>query len=209
MVRHNNMIPNQHFHKKWQRRVRINFNQPFKKKMRNLKRTKKINEESPRPLHLLRPLVNCPSFRYNSKKRIGRGFTPMELKKAGLNPSYAMTVGICVDKRRRNNCVENLMKNVERLKEYVQKLIVFPSSGKKKDVNIEESAIQHSVCNIKDVNAHKCFKMRNTSRRIMEVEKKFSAFVTLRQARAQKKKTSRKLKRAKKAIDDGLEEFKK
>ena len=38
MVRHNNIIPNQHFHKDWDKRVKTWFNQPAQKKVRRDKR---------------------------------------------------------------------------------------------------------------------------------------------------------------------------
>lgn len=33
MVKHNNIVPNAHFHKDWQRRVKCFFDQPAKKKV--------------------------------------------------------------------------------------------------------------------------------------------------------------------------------
>ena len=61
MVKHNKIIPNQHFHKKWQTssrgplHIKSWFNQPGKKKSR-LKRAAKAAER-PRPADKLRPLV--------------------------------------------------------------------------------------------------------------------------------------------------------
>lgn len=49
---------------------------------------------------------------------------------AGLNPAFARTIGIAVDSRRRNKSVESLQVNVQRLKEYRARLILFPK-GKK------------------------------------------------------------------------------
>ena len=77
----NGMIPNAHFKKHWQRRVRTWFDQPGKKKTRRLKRLKKAAEIAPRPAAgLLRPIVHCPTFKYNSRIRAGKGFTLEELK---------------------------------------------------------------------------------------------------------------------------------
>ena len=77
----NGMIPNAHFKKHWQRRVKTWFDQPGKKKTRRLKRLKKAAQVAPRPVAgLLRPIVRCPTFKYNSRVREGKGFTFEELK---------------------------------------------------------------------------------------------------------------------------------
>merc|ERR1712110_209762 len=82
---------------------------------------------APRPVAgLLRPVVRCPTFKYNSKVRLGRGFTLEELKAAGFNKKSCRSIGISVDYRRRNLSMESLQQNVQRLKEYKSKLIVFP-----------------------------------------------------------------------------------
>merc|ERR1712029_662886 len=86
---------------------------------------------APRPLGKLRPVVHCPTYKYNLKQRAGRGFTLEELKAAGLSKNYARTIGISVDHRRRNKSVESLQLNAQRLKEYKSKLILFPISAKK------------------------------------------------------------------------------
>lgn len=108
MVRHNNMISHAHFHKDWQRYVKVNFDQPFRKRRRRLERLRKARRSVPRPVGMLRPLVHCPSLRYHTKTRAGRGFSLGELKAAGLNRRMAATVGIAVDYRRRNKSVESL-----------------------------------------------------------------------------------------------------
>ena len=55
-----------------------------------------------------------------------------ELKEAGITKGYAKSVGIAVDHRRTNLSVESLQANVQRLKEYKSKLIVFPMGRVKK-----------------------------------------------------------------------------
>ncbi|GAB5036014.1 60s ribosomal protein l13 [Nannochloropsis oceanica] len=132
MVRHNNVIPNQHFHKDWQNRVKTWFDQPAKKKARRLARKAKAAAIAPRPTQLLRPVVHPPTQRYNHKTRLGKGFSMQELKEAGITKSYAKSVGIAVDHRRTNLSVESLQANVQRLKEYKSKLIVFPIGRVKK-----------------------------------------------------------------------------
>ena len=70
-------------------------------------------------------------MRYNRKIREGRGFTLAELKEAGIGKKEARGVGIVVDHRRRNLSEEGKAVNVERLKAYKARLIVFPRNAKK------------------------------------------------------------------------------
>ena len=79
----NQVIPGNHFHKKWQQHVKTWFDQPAKKARRSKLRLKKAREIAPRPLGLLRSVVRCPTIRYNKKVRAGRGFTIQELKVSG------------------------------------------------------------------------------------------------------------------------------
>lgn len=53
-----------------------------------------------------------------------------EVKAAGLTAAYARTIGIAVDHRRQNRSTEIFELNVQRLKEYQSKIIVFPRNGK-------------------------------------------------------------------------------
>jgi large subunit ribosomal protein L13e len=135
MVKHNNIIPNIHCHKKYLQssrgplKVRIALNQATRKKARRVKRAAKAAKTSPAPLSKLRPVVHCQTQRYSAKVRFGRGFTLEELKVAGLHPSYAQTVGIAVDHRRTNKSQESLDLNVARLTEYKSKLIILKKKG--------------------------------------------------------------------------------
>merc|ERR1712014_2232 len=103
-----------------------------RKKRRALNRQKKAARLAPRPAAgLLRPVVHPPTQRYNMKLRLGKGFTLDELRAAKIAPKLARTIGISVDHRRRNRCEESLKENVERLKLYKSKLLIFPKgSGK-------------------------------------------------------------------------------
>ena len=81
MGKGNNMIPNGHFHKDWDTRVKTWFNQPAKKLKRKARRVEKAKRIFPRPAAgPIRPVVRCPTFRYNIRVRAGRGFTLEELK---------------------------------------------------------------------------------------------------------------------------------
>lgn len=126
-IKHNNQLPNAHFHKDWQRRVKTWFNQPGRKLRRRLTRTRKAARAAPRPLDgLLRPAVRCPTIKYNIKLRKGRGFSLAELKAAGVSKKQALSIGISVDHRRRNKSEEGFNRNVQRLKQYRARLILFP-----------------------------------------------------------------------------------
>ncbi|KAJ4775000.1 60S ribosomal protein L13 [Rhynchospora pubera] len=132
MVKHNNVIPNGHFKKHWQNYVRTWFNQPARKTRRRIARQKKAVKIFPRPTAgPLRPIVQCQTLKYNMKSRAGRGFTLEELKAAGIPKKFAPTIGISVDHRRKNRSLEGLQANVQRLKTYKAKLVVFPRRARK------------------------------------------------------------------------------
>lgn len=84
-AKRNQMIPNAHFHKDWDRYVKTWFNQPARKDRRRKVRAAKAARVAPRPVKTLRPVVRCPTFKYNIKDRRGRGFTLDELKAAGIS----------------------------------------------------------------------------------------------------------------------------
>ena len=59
-----------------------------------------------------------------------------------MNRKFARTVGIPVDHRRHNRSLEGLQANVQRLKEYRSRLIVFPRKAgqpKKRDSDVSVS----------------------------------------------------------------------
>jgi len=130
-IKHNQQIPHNHFRKDWQRRVRCHFDQPGKKVTRRIARRAKAAAVAPRPVDKLRPIVRCPTIKYNRRTRLGRGFSLAELKAAGIPKLYAPTIGISVDHRRANLSEEGLAANVERLKAYKARLVVFPKKSNK------------------------------------------------------------------------------
>ncbi len=133
MPAHNNAIQRPHLRKHWQKWVKTWFNQPARKNRRLQKRKERAATEFPRPLHALRPVVAKNTVRYSGQPRLGRGFTLEELKKAEINPKFARTIGISVDHRRTNKSVESIQRNVNRLKAFVEKLVLLPkTSGKPK-----------------------------------------------------------------------------
>jgi large subunit ribosomal protein L13e len=135
-IKHNQQLPNNHFHKDWQRRVRVHFDQPGRKSRRRAARLSKAAAVAPRPVDKLRPVVRCPTLKYNRRARAGRGFTLQELKEAGIPRKLAPTIGISVDTRRLNTNQETLTLNVSRLKTYKSRLILFPrKSGQHKKLD--------------------------------------------------------------------------
>ena len=133
MPKHNNALQRPHLRKDWRRHVKTWFDQPARKNRRLQKRREKAASSYPRPLNKLRPIVHKPTARYSGQNRAGRGFTLAELKGANILPQFARTIGIAVDERRTNKSVELLQLNVNRLKAYVEKLVLLPrTEGKPK-----------------------------------------------------------------------------
>jgi len=200
MVKHNNVISNVHFHKDWQRRVKTWFDQPGRKQRRRRNRAEKAAKIFPRPLESLKPVVRAPTVKYNTKLRFGRGFTFDELKAAKIAPKFGRTIGISVDHRRKNRSEGTFRTNVQRLVDYKNSLVLFPrkkGTPKKGDATEDQikSASQHrgtlQPINRPGVKAH--------SRAITDLEKKRSAFQTLRVARATARRVGRKKKEQPKA----------
>eukprot|EP00095_Tigriopus_kingsejongensis_P011011 snap_masked-scaffold1087_size63509-processed-gene-0.8 protein:Tk11011 transcript:snap_masked-scaffold1087_size63509-processed-gene-0.8-mRNA-1 annotation:"60s ribosomal protein l13" len=201
----NQMVPNAHFHKDWQRYVKTWFNQPARAARRRRARVVKAASVAPRPVKTLRPVVRCPTFKYNIKQRLGRGFTLEELKAAGLSKGQAQTIGISVDHRRRNKSVESLQANTQRLKEYKSKLILFPINSQK------PRAGDASAEDIKKASqlGGRIMPLQITTKRprampITDDMKKFKAFNTIRQARAVARLWGIRAKKAKDAEADDL-----
>ena len=94
-AKRNQMIPNAHFHKDWDTYVKTWFNQPARKERRRKARGLKAAKVAPRPVKSLRPIVRCPTFKYNIKDRAGRGFTLEELKGAGLTKNM-VRLSLCL-----------------------------------------------------------------------------------------------------------------
>jgi len=204
MGKGNNAIPNGHFHKDWQKHVKTWFNQPARKERRRAARRVKALTIAPRPAAgCLRPQVRCQTFKYNTRLREGRGFSLDELKAAGINKKEARTIGISVDVRRRNKSVESLQLNVQRLKEYRNKLILFPkklSKPNKGDATEEEMKLATQLKG--KLLPRTAWVKPEKARAITDEERKVKVFDRLRQARAHKRLAG---KRAKKAKEAGIE----
>lgn len=202
MVKHNNVLHSNHFRKDWQRRVRTWFDQPGRKLRRRTARKNKAASLGVRPLSLLRPAVRAQTVRYNRKVREGRGFTLAELKEAGIGRKEARGVGVVVDHRRRNLSEEGKMINVERLKAYKSRLIVFPrktGKPKKGDSSAEDLKAETTRASL----PLPSISPSETPRKITAEEREFSAYRALRVARANKRhEGARKVRAAKKEEEE-------
>jgi len=199
---HYNVLHANHFRKDWQRRVRTWFEQPGRKLRRRNTRKAKAVTLGIRPLTLLRPAVRCQTVRYNRKARLGRGFTYVELREAGINRKEARGIGIVVDHRRRNLSEEGKELNVQRLVAYKEKLVVFPrkaSKPKKGDSTGDDILADTTRSSMRLANPYK----RDAPRTITEKERLFSAYQTLRGARANARYDgARKVRAAKKEEEE-------
>merc|ERR1712168_1146221 len=178
---------------------------PARKIRRRQNRITKAARVAPRPTQLLRPIVQCPTFKYNIKQRAGRGFTLEEIKAAGLSKNQARTIGIAVDHRRRNKSVESLQLNAARLKEYKSKLILFPLNAKKPkkgDATAEEIALATQIGG--KVMPIKTVEKRPRAMAITEDMANFKAFQAIRQARAVKRLHGIRAKKAAEAEADEI-----
>merc|ERR1712194_630893 len=206
----NHVIPNVHFRKVngmqkgYMNRAYIKpwHSQAARKKRRANTRKVKAAKLAPRPVAgLLRPVVHPPTQRYNMKLRLGRGFTLAELREAKIAPKLAPTIGISVDHRRRNRCTESLQENVNRLKLYKSKLLIFPKgSGKKcvKKGDTPRSELSNVAQNtLKEIIPIPKTSLRIKARKITDAEKETSAYKVLKKARTNKKYLGQKLSKEK------------
>uniref|UniRef100_A0A915KVC7 Large ribosomal subunit protein eL13 n=1 Tax=Romanomermis culicivorax TaxID=13658 RepID=A0A915KVC7_ROMCU len=122
---------------------------------------------------------------------------------AGINKNYAKTIGIAVDYRRVNHSLESLQLNVQRLKQYQSRLILFPkklSKPAKGDSTAEEIKLatqyQGMIMPIKQS------KRVEKARAITEEEKKLRAYETLRRAISEKRLKGFREKKAKEAAEE-------
>ena len=117
----------------------------------------------------------------------------------------AQTIGISVDHRRKNKSLESLQRNVQRLKEYQSKLILFPiksSKPRKGDATEEDikkaTQLEGGVMPVKQV------VKRQRAMELTDDLKKFKAFNSIRQARAVARLWGIRAKKAKEAEADDL-----
>lgn len=156
----------------------------------------------------MRPVVRCPTIKYNRRVRAGRGFSLTELKEAGIPRKLAPTIGIAVDPRRQNLSEESLAVNVQRLKTYRSRLILFPRKvGKEKKGDASKSEIEDAknlVTNLKlsapIVNNSPSFTEIKKSEMPQPIEG--GAYRKLRDARSEARNLGKREKRAKDKADE-------
>ncbi|KAF7959567.1 hypothetical protein EAE96_001183 [Botrytis aclada] len=207
-IKHNQQIAHNHFRKDWQRRVRVHFDQPGRKLRRRNARLAKTAAVAPRPIDLLRPVVRCPTIKYNRRVRAGRGFTLAELKEAQIPRKLAPTIGISVDARRQNLSVESLKANVDRLKSFRARLILFPrklGQPKKGDSTKEEvAALKETSSRVKNALPISTVEggFSEISKSDMPKAIEGGAYRKLRDARSDARLAGKREKRAKDAADE-------
>jgi large subunit ribosomal protein L13e len=150
MVRHNNIVPNVHQRKHWQKWVKTFFTQPAKKRRRLEARKAKAARLFPRPAEALRPAVRGQTIRYNRRVRAGRGFTLQEIKEAKLGVDFARSIGISVDHRRRNKTQESLDVNKRRLEAYLNKLVLYPRAPLAAGAKAKKNLVADSAKDVQD-----------------------------------------------------------
>ena len=172
---HNDVVPNSrnHFNKDWQEKVKTWFNQPGRKLRRRQTREKKAKLSAPCPTNKLRPAVRGQTNKYNSRIKLGRGFTAGELKLAGMHSlPTARSIGIAVDVRRKDTCNETLNMNSNRIKAYLAKIIVHRvpvKNGK----NVPSKLFKEA--NFK-TSTDAAVKVQNTSRDVVPLPKSEAGF---------------------------------
>jgi len=198
-MKHNQVIANAHFHKNWANHVQTWFDQPADKQKRRNARIIKAKRVAPRPVNLLRPVVRCPTIKYNMKIRAGRGFTFAELKAAEINKKQARGIGIAVDHRRENRSEESFQANVQRLKLYKSKLVVFPRRSTKRlragDSTKERRAAAVQVLS-KSTLPIQTPEVEVQVRKITKEEKDSDVYAKVRKARTDQKRAGARTKRA-------------
>lgn len=130
-----------------------------------MKRKQKASRIFPRPLRKLRPYVHKPTQRYSGQLRLGRGFTLEEVRQSGLQIDFARTIGIAIDHRRTNKSAELMQKNVDRLKEYIEKLVLLPR---------REGQPKKGTCGVLSDSTAKTELVQNTDKKVLKVRDSFA-----------------------------------
>merc|ERR1712189_100595 len=139
------------------------------------------------------------------RRRVAR-----QKKALKISPRQALCIGISVDHRRKNRSAESLQANVQRLKEYKTKLILFPKKvSKPKQGDSEASELPLATQLQGKVQPILQTKRVEKAREITEDEKKFSVFSSMHIARANARLIGIRAKRAKEAAETDQMKMKK
>jgi large subunit ribosomal protein L13e len=124
---------------------------------------------------------------------------------AKISRHEALGQGICVDSRRRNKCNESLQLNVQRLKAYKARLVVFPTKKGSEWTSDMKSATQLETRDVLPIG------IKETAleiRKITADEKAFSPYDKMRIERANKRQVGNRFKAARQAELDAAKEKK-
>lgn len=136
------------------------------------------------------------------------GIGSNSLQEAGIPRKLAPTIGISVDPRRQNLSVESLAANVERLKAYRSRLILFPrklGQHKKGDASKEEvSGVKNTVTRVKSslpiVPVQ--YEFQEIKKSDLPTPVEGGAYRKLREARSEARLVGKREKRAKEKADE-------
>ena len=134
---------------------------------------------------------------------MGRGFTLAELKHAGVAVKNARTIGISVDHRRTSTSQEQLDMNVNRLKSYLSKLILFPKRDAKPKKGFMADATADKLKQVASMSQSKGITMPIQKKEsaleyaaITDADKKKKVFHQLRTIRTHKHYNGRRIKKS-------------
>lgn len=135
--------------------------------------------------------MQCPTRKYNTKQKLGRGFTLEELRGAGINPKLALTIGISVDHRRTNKSEESFALNVNRLKDFKARLVVFPKRNGAKYAKAGDASAADVAAATQFTGELNTVPKKSATAisvgKVTDEMKDFKAFYALRQARNEAK----------------------
>ena len=123
------------------------------------------------------------------------------MKAAKINPKLAATIGISVDHRRTNKSEESFAKNVDRLKDFKARLVVFPKrngakyakSGDASAADVKDAVQLTAPLNVVPNLASTAVSVGQ----VTEEMRNYKAFFSLRQARNDARLLGARIKKAK------------
>merc|ERR1711977_387439 len=112
-----------HFKKKWHLLVRTWFKQKTRKIRRRKARSDRTKATYVDPYILkFRPIMWGQTNKYRARKILGRGFTLEEMNFVGIKVNLVPSIGLVIDKRRKNRSQDFINENVSHIKDHMSKL---------------------------------------------------------------------------------------
>ncbi|KAL8427320.1 hypothetical protein Efla_002283 [Eimeria flavescens] len=214
MVSSSAQLPNVHLRKKWQPYVKTWFNQPARKQRRRLARQQKAARNGVRwgcshtpstytltpgaeAMQTAKTPLSCSSSSCSSSSSSCSSSSSSCCRSSsscsssshavGISPRVALSIGIAVDHRRRNRSQESLTANVNRLKLYLSKLVLFQRGAKAKKglAGVPADTPKSQLTSVRQVAIAAALPIQKPRKKIRarvitEEEKKFRAYATLR-----------------------------